>query len=112
MCKIEIKNDLYNVVSRLKKIDENYLVLYVKNRQVFEIHNKNQPFGTYCLTLPYKNLDKRAVDYVLKTRKENFDKLIKEMDISNKRLEQKENEELKYKAKYDLTSMLKYLQKN
>ncbi len=111
MYKIKIKSDLFNIVNRLKSIDKNYFVLFNKVKNNYEIHNENQPFSTYCLTLPYAKLDKRTIDYVLKTRKENFDKIIKEMEISNKKIEENKNEEIMYRAKYDLTEKLKIINK-
>lgn len=111
MYKIKIKNDLYNICKRLKSIDKKYFILYDKAKNKFEIHNSNQPFSTYCLTIPYDKLDKRTIDYVLKTKNENFDKILKEIENSNKRIEENINEEIMYRAKYDLTEKLKFINK-
>ena len=45
--------------------------------------NKN----TYELTIPFDELDARAVDFVLKTKMENQKKLLKEIEESNKKLQ-------------------------
>ena len=109
MFKIEIENDVFNIIKRLKKIDKNYFVLYVHEKRLFEIHHKKQQ-NTYCLTLPYKTLDKRTLDYVLKSRVENIKKIIKEMEENNQKLENKSIEEKIDQSKYELTCKLKYLQ--
>lgn len=108
MYKIEIKNDMFDIVKRLKSIDNSYFVMYDKKFSRYELHSNDQVGSTYTLTIPYQNLDKRTIDYVLKTRRENYEKLIKEMELNNQKLEQKEMSNILDKAKYDLTDKLKY----
>lgn len=110
MCKIEIKQDLYNICKRLKQIDSSYFVMYNKSTSKYEIHSSEQYGNTYALTIPYNKLDKRAIDYCLSTRRENYLKLIKEMEINNQKLENKEIDNIIDRARYDLTSKLKYYQ--
>lgn len=110
MCKIEIKNDLYNICTRLKNIDSSYFVMYNKLNHRYEIHSNAQYGNTYALTIPYDKLDKRTLDYCLSTRREKYLELIKEMEINNQKLEKKEIDNVIDKAKYDLTSKLKYYQ--
>ncbi|HEY8423462.1 MAG TPA: hypothetical protein VIL23_01715 [Clostridia bacterium] len=76
--KIKIENDLYDIANRLKSIDSGYFVVFDTERKKYEIHNTNNIGNTYCLTVPYDCLDARAVDFVNKTRRERFDKLLKE----------------------------------
>lgn len=83
--KIEIKNDLFDIANRLKQIDKDYFVLFNTSKKVFELHAKGQPYSSYCLTFPYTELDERAVSLALKTRAENKDKLIKEMEEENQK---------------------------
>lgn len=92
--KIEIKNDLFDITNRLKQIDKDYFVLYNTNKKVFELHVKNQAFNSYSLTFPFSSLDERALTFALKTRVENKEKLIKEMEEENKRLEKQEEQRL------------------
>lgn len=107
--KIEIKNDVFNIVNRLKKIDKNYFVLFNLDKNTFEIHNKAQLFSTYCLTLPYSTLDKRAIDYVLKTSIKNMEMIASNIDIQNNNLKLNQENELEYVSKYKLKTKLKYL---
>ena len=44
---------------------------------------------SYCLTFPFDCLDARAVEHARKTRVENEEKIIEEIDRENKRLEKK-----------------------
>lgn len=91
---IEIKNDVYFILSRLKEIDENYQIFYNTRRKVFEVHNKAQIGDSYCLTVPYGVLDSRLIELVRKTRVENSKKLFEEIDKQNEQIENKNKKEI------------------
>ena len=62
--KIKILNDVYNISKRIKYIDKDYYIVYDTSKHKFEVHNSNQSGGSYCLTLPYKELDERSLKHV------------------------------------------------
>lgn len=65
--RIRIENDLFGIADRLKNIDSDYAVFYDKKKCKFELHNMRlRP--TLQVVLPYPRLDKRALDYALKTQ--------------------------------------------
>lgn len=86
---ILLENDPYYISSRIKEVDENYFIVFSKRRNCFELHNSAQLFSTFALTIPYPELDERTIFLARKSRKENAEKLIKEMDENNARLERK-----------------------
>lgn len=81
---IEIKHDVFYVVERLKEIDFKYFILYNTDNKKYEIHHSGQS-DTYCLTVPYDELDARTVNFVNQTRVENRDRLLKELDEENRK---------------------------
>ena len=87
--KIKVFSDNFFITSRLKEIDRSYFILYDTNSQKFEVHSSGQFGNSYCLTLPFDVLDERAVDHVLKTRVQNKDEILKELDRQNDLLEKK-----------------------
>lgn len=89
---ILLENDPYYISSRIKEVDENYFIVFSKKKNRFELHNSSQLFSTYSLTIPYSQLDERTIFLARKSRKENAEKLIKEMDENNYRLEKKMSE--------------------
>lgn len=91
---IEIKNDVYFVLSRLQKIDKNYQIFYNTKRKVFEVHNKAQIGDSYSLTVPYRVLDSRVVELVRKTRVENSKKIFAEIDAQNEKIDLKNQKEI------------------
>lgn len=82
-----IKNDVFNIAKRLKSIDPKYFIVFNSDRNKFEVHYMRAK-NTYELTIPYNKLDARSIDFVLKTRIQNKQKIFEEIENSNKKLEQ------------------------
>lgn len=80
---LEIEEDVYFICLRLREIDKSYRVLYNLARQCYEVHSFEQSKSSYCFTVPYSQLDERTVLFALKTRSENRDKLIAEIEKNN-----------------------------
>ena len=81
--KIRICEDVYDISKRIKYIDDGYYVVYNTSKQVFEIHNSKQIGSTFCLTLPFNELDERCLKHVLKTQSSNIDEIIKKIENDN-----------------------------
>lgn len=88
--KIEIESDVYNISKRIKDIDRDYVVVYDTSKNKFEIHNESQIGGSYCLTLPFENLDERTLKYVRQTSSANIDEILEKIEKNNKILESTE----------------------
>ncbi len=86
---IDIENDVYFISRRLKEIDKSYEVKYNLNQNAYEVHSNEQERNSYCFRVPYPVLDERTISYALKTRAENRDKLIEEIEKNNELLYQK-----------------------
>lgn len=96
---IRIKNDLFDIVERLKAIDSDYYIVYNVDAGNFELHCERCR-STLQLVLPYSALDKRTVDYVLKTRVEKIIDEIKAIDEFNAAVEDKRIAEAIDKSAY------------
>lgn len=79
--KIRITNDLFDISSRVKEIDPAYEIYFETDLQKFTLWAK----GRRQLVFPYENLDERAIVRTRKTRVENIDELVKEIDSGNER---------------------------
>lgn len=85
--KIRIENDLFGITGRLRNIDSDYAVYYDKRSGKFELHNMRlRP--TLQIVFPYSGLDKRAVDYALRTQVNVILKEILNIDEHNRRLDE------------------------
>lgn len=86
---IDIENDVFDITKRLKEIDKSYCVKFNTGANRFEVHSSEQKKGSYCFTIPYGQLDERTLDYAQKTRFENFEKIMQEIEKDNLLLEEK-----------------------
>lgn len=80
----EITHDVYEISKRIKYIDKDYYVVYNTSSAKFEVHNSSQLDTTFCLTLPYNQLDERTLNYVAKTRSANIENILEEIENNNK----------------------------
>ena len=88
--KIKILHDVYNISNRIKNIEKNYYIVYNTSSKKFEIHNSKQTGSSYCLTLPYEQLDERTLNFVCSTNSENIERILNEIEKNNKRMESAE----------------------
>ena len=109
MERLLIKSDLFNITKRIKQIDKKYFIVFNKKTKKFEVHYKRNA-STLELVLPYDRLDKRTLDFVLKTKMEHKQKLIEEMEKHNQKLEDEKNRNMLDEATYKAKEMLKYAQ--
>ena len=105
--KIKINCDVFNIVERLRQIDDGYFVIFNTNSKKFEIHNSNTK-NSYCLTIPYGQLDVRTLRLVESTHVKNYNKIIKTIDEDNERIEKESIEKLKDISDYKLKELFKY----
>ena len=82
--KIKLFSDVYNISNRIKNIDKDYYIVLNTSTNKFEVHNRSQVDSTYCLTLPFKNLDERTLNYVNETKSVNIKNILQKMEIDNK----------------------------
>lgn len=81
---IVIKKDVFNISKRLKAIDKNYILVRNIKNHCFEVHYKK--VGNLQLKVPYDNLDYKTLTLTLKTRVDNINLLIQQIDKHNEEL--------------------------
>ena len=108
---IKIYEDVFDITKRLKEIDRNYFVVFNTKKQKFEVHNKSQK-NTYCLSVPYNTLDIRTIFLTLKSRRENIDKILEEIDVNNQKLEQENNRKIKDLCDFKAKEIFSYAKKH
>lgn len=107
-----IKDDLFGIVNRLKKIDRDYFVLFNHKNNKYELHNKAQLGNTYCLTFPYKTLDYRAITHTLKTSVRNCEKIFYEIDKVNESIEKSAHNKILDECEYKLKDIISFADKS
>ena len=84
---VQIENDCFDIVKRIKEIDSDYVVFYNLKMTRYEVYVKNVFKMDYAFTCPFDVLDERVLDYAVKTRSENRDKIIAEIEDNNQKIE-------------------------
>ena len=87
---IKIEDDCYFICQRIKEVDESYEIYFNLDSGSYEVHSNAQVKNPYCFKVPYNCLDSRTIDFAYKTKVENIDSLIKEIDKHNQILYEKE----------------------
>ena len=59
-------------------------MVYNTSNAKFEIHNTGQIGSTYCLTLPFEELDERCLIYIHQTKSENIENILVKIENDNK----------------------------
>ncbi len=86
---IKIECDNFFICKRLKEIDRSYEVYYNLDDQAYEVHSNEQARNSYCFKVPFDELDERTLVYAIKTRAQNRDKIIEEIEKNNHLLYEK-----------------------
>lgn len=86
---IKIECDNFFIGKRLKEVDESYEIYFNLKSNSYEVHSNKQEKGSFCFKVPFEVLDERTVDYAIKTRRENRDKIIAEIEKNNQLLYEK-----------------------
>lgn len=115
--RIEIKNDVHKIAKRLRKTDKNYEIYFNNITKEYELHHKKQreDLGNgLLLILPFETLDKRTIDYVLKTRVQNIDieHLSERLEKENEKLTLKKQAEAIEKVTYEIKEILSYVNRH
>lgn len=104
--RVEIKKDVLNISSRIKRVDKNYKVYFNFFSRIFEVwHNGKLSFTAG------KVLSNSALKKAHTTNVRNAAKIFRAMKESNEKLERKENFDLESKNKALLSSLLSYADK-
>lgn len=107
MALIKIKTDAFNICERIKKIDKNYFVVYNTTKNQYEIHNTMQKSNTFCVVCD-KGLNCQVIDKLRKTKIENMQKVISEIEKNNEYLEKEQKRKLMDNATWKAREMFNY----
>ena len=95
--KVLIEDNIYDIPQRLKEYDASFFVVFNFMNDKYEVHSKDNLFGTYCLTVPYKELDERTLWLVIKndTKNKGAREFERELNEHNRKVEERKETETK-----------------
>lgn len=83
-----VDGDVFGISRRIRDIDDGYFIVWNGFRKKFEVHNIDTYPSTYEFTVPYSELDSRTLDFCHETRVANTQKLLKEMEEKNRKIDE------------------------
>lgn len=110
MALIKIISDVFDITDRIKEIDAGYYAVYNTARHRYEIHNSGQCGSTFCIVCD-TGLDSRVIDKLRKSRIQNIDKILKEIDKNNEILEKNSKKRAYDESSFKLKEMFDYAKK-
>ena len=102
----EVKNDLFGISYRLKKIHSGYKIFWDRNSRRFVVFDGSE----FAFSID-KKLDKSVLDKSQKTNVRFAKKIVADIDKTNATIEKKSSDFLMRKGKLLLSERLDYLEK-
>lgn len=99
-----LEDDVFKIGERLREIEDGYFIVYDTRANRYEVHSAyNRGSSTYAFIVPYDELDSRTIDYCIRTRVANTDRLLKEMEENNRKI--RESSERKFHNDIEAASL-------
>lgn len=103
---VRIYHDVFDICDRVKELDEGYYPVYDTERHRYEIRHSD---GDYiAVVVPYDSLDSRILRHLYITRRDNAEKLVRELDDKNRRREEKSEQRVMDEAGYKARHLLSF----
>jgi hypothetical protein len=105
-----IEGGINHIPERLQEMDPGYFILLNRKTDKFEVHHKEQrPGETFCITIPYDELDERTVRLVWETRIERLHDLIEQMHKNNEKVDRDRDNYFRDYVKWVGTETYRYV---
>lgn len=83
-----INSNVFDIPQRLKEYDPSFFIVYNCKDNRMEVHSLENKGDTFCMVVPYKELDERTLTLVRKNDiKTRGRKIFEEIDRQNEKLE-------------------------
>ena len=82
---ILITNDLFDIASRLRSVNDSYRLYYNTQKARYEVRNSDTDALEFVV--PYDELDARTVEYARYTSVQNANALLEEIERNNAKIE-------------------------
>lgn len=101
--KILVKTDVFDICKRIKNFNSTYCVVYDLTTKKYSIYSTKLGSSvelisgrilSYICSLPYNELDERALKYLHDTKVENIEEIISNIEKENQTLEQINNKKV------------------
>lgn len=108
----EIKSDLYGIVKQVKQLDLNYFFLRRRRDGKIELHHRGQPDFTFCLMIPFNELDDRTLLHIWETRAEKTKEIMAAIEAHNEKIDRDADTYMRDYVKWVSGDTYSYLNKH
>ena len=98
--RIEIESDVFDIVNRIKEIDDGYRIMLNLKTGLLELHNINQR-NTFCFNIKNNEISSKLIDDIFYSNISNVDNIINDIDNINSEIEKQSKNSAK-----DLTTYM------
>ena len=110
--RIPVLSNAMDIPVRLKEVNRDFFVMFNTRTQRYEIHCASQPGDTLACSLPYDELDARAIQYAREFSAERTQQIAAEIERYNEKLEKDRYEAMLDKANYQCREAFNDLKNN
>ncbi len=90
--KIEIESDVFDIVNRIKEIDDGYKIMLNLKTGLLELHNTNQR-NTFCFNIKNNEISSKLIDDIFYSNIRYIDNIINDIDNMNSKVEKESKDE-------------------
>ena len=105
--KYKIESDVFDIVERIKDVDDGYFVLYDDKVNKFEIHSYKQK-NTFCFSVDCCCFDKTVLDKLFCSNVKYIDNIIEEIDNNNIKIENYNKELLREVSSFNVKEIYEF----
>lgn len=110
MALIKIFEDVFDICNRIREIDQGYFVVYNTIKERYEVHHKGLQCSTFCIACD-NGLNSTVISKLRKSRIENIDKIMREMEENNQKIEQENKRIIQDETSFKLKEMIDFAKK-
>ena len=104
--RLKIKNGVFNIVNRLKKIDKSYYLVFNTETIKYEVHSNKQK-NSFCFA--YDFCDERMIRYAKKSSVKNLSNLLEEIALNNEQIELNSKKQQKDYIKFHALNLMEFI---
>lgn len=110
--RIPVLSNAMDIPVRLKEVNRDFFVMFNTRTQKYEIHCASQLGGTMACSLPFDELDARAILYAREFSAARTQQIAEEIERYNEKLEKSQYAAMLDKANYQCRDVFNYLKNN
>ena len=98
--KIIVESDVFDIVDRIREIDDGYRIMHNFKTNMLELHNINQR-NSFCFNIKNNEISSKIINDIFYSNIKNIDNIVNDIDNNNSEVEKNNKEKA-----FDLTTYM------